>query len=149
MQATTRRRSRTRTSSSACWTRPSSKAAPSAPSIGIPIDQALESRDVFQKVGLFEDWANTLLYKDEYRKTFSVYENTITGLYEASKPEILGRPVVRTVAVFQYLRGVIDSIIQQQDVDSAVRRIGDLLDESLVVDDTGLRAGQGVRHSLQ
>jgi type I restriction enzyme R subunit len=106
-------------------------------SINIPIDRALEGRDVFQKVGLFADWANALLYKDEYRKSFSVYENTITGLYEAAKPEVLGQPVVRTVAVFQYLRGVVDGIVQQQDVDSAVRRIGELLDESVVVDDAG------------
>jgi type I restriction enzyme R subunit len=45
-----------------------------------------------------------------------VYENTITSLYEACKPEILGQPVVRNVAVFQYLRGVVESIIEQQDV---------------------------------
>ena len=106
-------------------------------SIGINIDKALTSEDVFQKVGLFEDWANTLLFKDEYRKTFSVYENSITGLYEAGKPEILGKPVVRTVAAFQYLRGVLDSIIQQQDIESAVLKIGELLDESLIVDDSG------------
>ncbi|WP_295442104.1 type I restriction endonuclease subunit R [uncultured Thiodictyon sp.] len=111
-------------------------------SINIPIDKALEGRDVFQKLGLFEGWANALLYKDEYRKAFSVYENTITGLYEAAKPEVLGRPVVRTVAVFQYLRGVVDSIIQQQDVDAAIRRVGELLDESLVVDDAGFAAAR-------
>ena len=63
--------------------------------------------------------------EDEHRKTFAVNENTITGLYEACKPEILGRPVVRTVAVFQYLRGVIDSIVQQADIDgvAADRRV--------------------------
>jgi len=37
--------------------------------------------------------------------------------------------VVRAVAAFQYLRGVIDSIIQRQDIDEAARRISDLLDE--------------------
>ncbi|HRF45002.1 MAG TPA: type I restriction endonuclease subunit R [Candidatus Competibacteraceae bacterium] len=101
----------------------------------IHLDQALESSDVFQKIGLFESWANTLLAKDAYRKTFSVYENTITGLYEASKPEILGQPAVRAVAVFQYLRGVVDSLIQQQDIESTIRKIGELLDESLIVND--------------
>ena len=100
-------------------------------------DDALETEDVFQKVGLFKQWADLLLEKDEWRKTFSVYENTITALYEASKPEILGKPIVRVVAVFQYLRGVIDSIIQQQDVESAARQISELLDESLVVDEKG------------
>lgn len=68
------------------------------------------------------------------RKTYCVYENTITSLYEAAKPEIIGRPVVRTVAFFQYLRGVIDGIVEQQDVDTASQRISELLDESVVVD---------------
>ncbi|MFQ5472759.1 MAG: type I restriction endonuclease subunit R, partial [Dehalococcoidia bacterium] len=103
----------------------------------IDVNEALKSEDVFEKVGLFEGWANGLLEKDEWRKTFNVYENTITALYEASKPEILGKPVVRTVAVFQYLRGVVDSIIQQQDIESAARQISDLLDESVIVDDSG------------
>lgn len=99
----------------------------------VHLEKALNSDDVFEKVGLFSEWADKLLYKDEWRKNFAVFENTITALYEASKPEILGQPVVRTVAVFQYLRGVIDSIIEQADIDSAVQKVGDLLDESLVV----------------
>ena len=105
----------------------------------VHISKALESDDVFQKVNLFSKWANRLLHKDEWRKNFAVLENTITALYEASKPEILGQPVVRTVAVFQYLRGVIDSIIQRQDIDSAVQKVGELLDESLVVDDSSFK----------
>jgi len=44
--------------------------------------------------------------------------------------------VVRTVAVFQYLRGVVDAIIEQKDIDAVGIRIGELLDESLVVDKT-------------
>lgn len=104
-------------------------------SIDVNLEDALQRQDVFQQVGLFEGWANTLLERDEWRTTFNVYANTINGLYEASKPEILGSPVVRSVAVFQYLRGVTDSIIQQQDIDSAVKKIGELLDESVVVDE--------------
>ena len=75
-----------------------------------------------------------LLTKDEWRKGFAVYENTITGLYEACKPEILGKPTVRSVAVFQYLRGVLDAIIDQTDIDAVGVRVGELLDESLIVD---------------
>jgi type I restriction enzyme R subunit len=101
----------------------------------IDIDQALKRDDVFRKVGLFRAWADSLLATDDLRKLFQVYSNTITSLYEACKPEVLGRPVVRQVAVFQYLRGVIDSILGQQDLDSVVQKINDLLDESLVVDD--------------
>ncbi len=106
---------------------------------GIDIDAVLAAYDVFQQVSLFEGWADTLLSKDEWRQSFKVFENTITALYEACKPEILGQPVVRKVALFQYLRGVIDSIIQQQDIDSAVQKINELLDESVVVDDASFK----------
>jgi type I restriction enzyme R subunit len=101
---------------------------------GVNLASLSASQDVFEKVGVFADYANLLLAKDEWRKEFIVHENTITGLYEACKPEILGRPVVRSVAVFQYLRGVLDAIIGQTDLDQAARRVSELLDESLVVD---------------
>jgi type I restriction enzyme R subunit len=103
-------------------------------SLGVDLAALFVSKDVFKNVGTFEDYANTMLTKDEWRKGFAVYENTITGLYEACKPEILGRPIVRSVAVFQYLRGVLDAIIEQTDIDAVALRVGELLDESLVVD---------------
>ena len=103
-------------------------------SLGVNIDALFKSTDVFKNVGAFEQYANVLLTKDEWRKGFAVYENTITGLYEACKPEILGKPTVRSVAVFQYLRGVLDAIIDQTDIDAVGVRVGELLDESLIVD---------------
>jgi type I restriction enzyme R subunit len=102
--------------------------------LGINLATLFESKDVFKNVGTFKDYADTLLTKDEWRKSFAVYENTVTGLYEASKPEILGRPIVRSVAVFQYLWDVLDAIIEQTDIDAVSLRVGELLDESLVVD---------------
>jgi len=116
--------------------------------LGIDLTALFESEDVFKHLAAFDDYANELLTKDEWRKGFAVYENTITGLYEACKPEILGKPVVRTVAVFQYLRGVLDSIVQQADIDAVALRVGELLDESLVVDDsTGIREKFGITQS--
>jgi type I restriction enzyme R subunit len=41
---------------------------------------------------------------------------------------------VRVVAAFDYLRGVIDSLVEQVDIDQVTRRIDELLDESVVVD---------------
>ncbi|MGH7991024.1 MAG: type I restriction enzyme endonuclease domain-containing protein, partial [Limisphaerales bacterium] len=102
--------------------------------LGIDLAALFGSKDVFKNVGKFGEYANTMLAKDEWRKGFAVYENTITGLYEACKPEILGRPIVRSVAVFQYLRGILDAIIEQTDIDAVALRVGELLDESLVVD---------------
>ena len=105
--------------------------------LGLDLAALLKSQDIFKKIGTFEDYADKLLAKDEWRKSFAVYENTITGLYEACKPEILGSPAVRSVAVFQYLRGVVDAIIQQKDIDAVAVRVGELLDESLVVGEGG------------
>ncbi|MBD1399871.1 type I restriction endonuclease subunit R [Pelovirga terrestris] len=112
----------------------------------IVIDAALAADDVFKQVSLFHAWADRLLSKDEWRQSFKVYENTITALYEACKPEILGAPVMRKVALFQYLRGVIDSVIEQQDIAAATRKVNELLDESLIVDDekfTGVKEERG------
>jgi len=103
----------------------------------IDLKAILASDDIFKKVGLFEKYADRLLTNDEWRKAFAVYENTTTSLFEACKPEILGNPIVRSVAVFQYLRGVIDAVVEQADIDSVSVRISELLDESLVVEESG------------
>jgi type I restriction enzyme R subunit len=68
---------------------------------GIQLEGLLESKDVFKNLEAFAQHADTLISKDEWRKGFFVHENTITGLYEACKPGVLGNPVVRKVAVFQ------------------------------------------------
>lgn len=104
--------------------------------LGIDLDVLLNSKNVFKNVATFQDYANTMLTNDEWRKGFAVFENTITGLYEACKPEILGKPIVRSVAVFQYLRGVLDAIVEQADIQAVALRVGELLDESLVVDNS-------------
>lgn len=106
----------------------------------VHIDQALKNNDVFKSMGLFAQWADQILQKDEWRKNFVVLENSITAFYEANKPEIVGQPIARTVSVFQYLRGVIDSIVQRKNLDDAIQRVNDLLDESLVVEDAGFKA---------
>ena len=102
---------------------------------GVDLETVLEDKDTFKKIQRFEAFANTILGSDELRKSFNVYENTITSLYEAAKPEIIGGEIVRPVAAFQYLRGIIEGIIEQQDIDEISRKIGELLDESVVVED--------------
>lgn len=102
----------------------------------IDLSAVMGERDIFKNIGKFSHFADTLLGNEEWRKSFNVYENTITSLYEASKPEILGKPVVRQVAVFQYLRGVIDGIIEQTDIEKVSIRVSELLDESVVVENT-------------
>lgn len=100
---------------------------------GINLDGLIGNKDVFSSLGEFKAYADKLMSNDDWRKTFAVYENTISSLYEACKPEVLGMPVVRSVAVFQYLRGVMDSIVGESDIEAVSIRIGQLLDESLIV----------------
>ena len=72
------------------------------------------------------------------RREKKIYENTISSLYEACKPEIVGRGKLgrmREVAAVQYLRGVIDSLIEQKDIEAISLKIAELLDESVVVND--------------
>jgi type I restriction enzyme R subunit len=102
----------------------------------VPLHEALDRGDVFTKLGQFNGFADTLLASEEHRKSFNVYENTISSLYEACKPEVLDQKKGRVVSAFQYLRGVMDSIVEQADIDSAVKRIEALLDASVVVDNT-------------
>jgi type I restriction enzyme R subunit len=104
---------------------------------GVDLNTVLSKSDIFDRLGQFNVFADTLLGNDEWRKSFNVYENSISGLYEACKPEIVGKSVARDVAVFQYLRGVIESIVGQADIEKVALRVGELLDQSVVVDRHG------------
>jgi len=97
----------------------------------IDLESVLEVEEVFKNLAKFNTFANILLSKDEWRKEFTVYENTITALYEACKPEIFTQPR-HLVYVFQYLREVLEAIINRQDVNKAELRIAQLLDESVI-----------------
>lgn len=103
---------------------------------GVALADILGKDDVFAKLGLFNVFADTLLAHEESRKAFNVYQNTIASLYEACKPEILGQRVGRSVAAFDYLRGVMDGIVGDADIDAASQRIAELLDESVVVNES-------------
>lgn len=105
----------------------------------IDLESLLASQITFKKLEQFKQFADTLLQKDEWRKAFFVYDNTITSLYEACKPEILSAPRP-LVPVFQYLRGVLDSIIERTNIDSISLKIAELLDESVVADHQEFKA---------
>lgn len=94
-----------------------------------------DEQNTFKNIALFEEYADILLSKDEWRKTFYVYDNTVSSLYEACKPEVLQQQPRPLIAVIQYLRGVVDMHIDQADIDSVTEKVSELLDESVVVND--------------
>ena len=101
--------------------------------IGIDLNNIKESNLIFSKLSLFDEYTDTIVANDEHRKQFIVYDNTIDALYEACKPEILGRrKEFPLAAIVHYLREVIDGRADRGNLDSAKRRIGQLLDESIV-----------------
>ena len=100
----------------------------------IDLESIVKGGDIFKNIAQFEQFADTLLSKDEWRKSFYVYDNTVSGLYEACKPEIYEQAPRMMIAVIQYLRGVIDTHIEQADIDAISQKIAELLDESVVVD---------------
>ncbi len=101
----------------------------------VDLKKILNKRSVFKNISMFEKYANQLLEYDEHHKSFYVYENTVSALYEACKPEILNDHSRPMIAVIQYLRGVLDSIIDRADIDQVSLKISELLDESVVVPD--------------
>jgi type I restriction enzyme R subunit len=105
----------------------------------IDLERILTAQETFKKLTQFNQFADILHAKDDRRKSFVVYENTITALYEACKPEILTNPRP-LVSVFQYLRDIVDRKIDRADINSITLRITGLLDESIVTDDNRLKA---------
>ena len=106
--------------------------------IGIDLQKVFEGVGIFSKVAIFKSFADKLLEKDAHWKEFKVYENTISSLYEACKPEILEGHFRPMIAAFQYLRGVLDSIIGETDIDAVKQKIGDLLDQSIVTSNSAM-----------
>ena len=100
----------------------------------IDLQSIIMEKDTFKNIALFEQYADVLLSLDEWRKSFYVYDNTVSSLYEACKPEIFKQPPRPLIAVIQYLRGVIDTHVAQADIDEISQKISELLDESVVVD---------------
>lgn len=99
-------------------------------SVGVDFSIVARSGDAFGKLGRFESFADAILAKDETWKEFKVHENTVSSLYEAGKPEALASGDRPIIAAFQYLRGVIESIIDRADIDDLRIKIGELPDRA-------------------
>ncbi|MEA5508562.1 HsdR family type I site-specific deoxyribonuclease [Crocosphaera sp. UHCC 0190] len=103
----------------------------------IDLESITEDNNTFKNIGKFNTFADILLSKDDWRKAFNVYDNTVSSLYEACKPEILEQEVQQRqkIAIIQYLRGIIDSLVEKVNIDDVSFSISELLDESVIVDE--------------
>ncbi|MEW6711687.1 MAG: HsdR family type I site-specific deoxyribonuclease, partial [Candidatus Riflebacteria bacterium] len=117
--------------------------------LSINLQSVIDSGDVFKKINLFDAFADKLLEKDDYWKEFKVYENTISSLYEACKPEILDKQYRPMIPVFQYLRGVVEGLFDPEALEKTRMKIESLLDESVVaVDKKTAEEGQSYEFQI-
>lgn len=88
----------------------------------------------FKDVELFQEYANIILAKDEYRKQLGLFVNTIVSLYDSAKPEIYDNALMKKNRdVFQYLRDVVDRNVDQDEaVERAKKKVNELLDTSVL-----------------
>jgi type I restriction enzyme R subunit len=103
--------------------------------LGADIDSILNLDEKgFKEIELFQEYANILLTKDEYRKQLGLFVNTIASLYDSAKPEIYDFPVIKKGRdVFQYLRAVVDRNVDQDEaIERAKKKIDSLLDSSIL-----------------
>jgi type I restriction enzyme R subunit len=103
--------------------------------LGADVDQILNLGEKgFKDIELFQDFADLILAKDEYKKQLGLYVNTIVSLYDSAKPEVYGFPLIKKGRdVFQYLRDVVDRKVDQDEaVERARKKIDELLDTSIL-----------------
>ena len=103
--------------------------------LGADINHILDfGEQGFKDIEIFQEYADLILAKDEYKKQLGLYVNTITSLYDSAKPEVYEFPVIKKNRdVLQYLRDIVDRKIDQDEaVERAKKRIDELLDSSVV-----------------
>ncbi|WMX17130.1 type I restriction endonuclease subunit R [Aureispira sp. CCB-E] len=102
--------------------------------LAIDLDAILDLKEKsFKEIELFQDAANIILERDEYRKQLGLFVNTIVGLYDSSKPDIYDYPEIkREKEVLEYLRKVVDRQVDQDDaIERAKGKLDVLLDRSI------------------
>ncbi|TVZ51520.1 type I restriction endonuclease subunit R [Dokdonia sp. Hel_I_53] len=103
--------------------------------LGFDMDAILDlGEQGFKEVELFQEYANVILQKDEYKKQLGLFVNTIASLYDSAKPEIYGFPSIKKARdVFEYLRKVVDRHVDQDEaIERAKKNLDALLDTSVV-----------------
>lgn len=101
--------------------------------LGIDLQKILDLDKTFSQISLFDQYANMLINPIERKAQFIVYDNTISQLYDECLPEIIAYKEEFVMAeVIHYLRKVMDNSVERGSLDSARRRIKDLLNQSIV-----------------
>lgn len=117
-------------------------------SIEIHLNKLLDIKDTFRNINLFGAFADKLLSRDEWKKQFRVYVNTMEALYEACRPEITSQPRRPMVDIIRYLSGVMEGKLPPPNIDKAKKRVDDLLDNSILVNEEFEQKAYNEKYSI-
>jgi type I restriction enzyme R subunit len=98
----------------------------------IDLYKILDGASTFDKLEEIREAYNKIVEIDEDAEKFKVILNTLLNLYDASKPEIFERNWSNPIfAALIYLHGQFFRLIDDEKIEKARKRMGDLLDSSV------------------
>lgn len=101
-------------------------------SLDIDLDKIIADSNTLDKLDLLRNAYNTIIDKEEATEKFKVILNTLTNLYEASKPEIFEKNWSNDkFAPLMYLHGLLYRTIDDEKVRRARRKMNQILDGSV------------------
>ena len=101
-------------------------------SLGIDLDKIIAESNILDKLDALRSAYDTIIAKDDGKERFKIIVNTLTNLYEASKPEIFEKNWNNDkFAPLVYLRGLFYHSIDDEKVARARQKMNQILDGSV------------------
>ena len=99
--------------------------------LGFHLDKIIEA-ETMDSLGMLEAAYMRILEKDDTKNRFKVLGNTLTNLYDASKPEIFEKHWEnKKFITIQYLFDMFSNRIDNEKLNRAKRRMANILDQSV------------------
>ena len=101
-------------------------------SLDIDLNKIIEDSNTLDKLDALRSAYDTIIAKDDNKEKFKVILNTLTNLYEASKPEIFEKNWSNDkFAPLTYLHGLLYHIIDDEKIARARQKMNQILDGSV------------------
>lgn len=105
-------------------------------SLGIDIEKIIEENSTFDRLDALRNAYDRIIANDNNKEKFKVILNTMTNLYEASKPEIFEKNWQNEkFSPLLYLHGLFYRTIDDEKVNRARTKIQQILDDSVSAND--------------
>ena len=102
-------------------------------SISVDLEKIIAEEDTLDKLDKLREAYNIIVANDENKERFKVITNTMTNLYESSKPEIFEvHWTNKNLSPLSYLHGLLHNTIDDEKIERARRRMQQVLDGSVM-----------------